>query len=69
MPHRGRLAFLVSQLNYPVRRLLYKIQGKTEMPAGKEGEREGGREGEKVISSVIGMPSLIAQLSRATTPV
>jgi 2-oxoglutarate dehydrogenase complex dehydrogenase (E1) component-like enzyme len=32
MPHRGRLAFLVSQLNYPARRLFYKIPGRNEFP-------------------------------------
>lgn len=31
MPHRGRLAFLVSQLNFPARRLFYKIPGQREM--------------------------------------
>lgn len=34
MPHRGRLALLASQLDFPVRRMLHKVAGKTEFPAG-----------------------------------
>ncbi|EQC25722.1 oxoglutarate dehydrogenase (succinyl-transferring), E1 component [Saprolegnia diclina VS20] len=32
MPHRGRLALLVGLLEYPVHKLLYKIQGHSEFP-------------------------------------
>lgn len=33
MPHRGRLALLVSVLDYPVDKMMSKIYGKTEFPA------------------------------------
>ncbi|TYZ64557.1 hypothetical protein PybrP1_008624 [[Pythium] brassicae (nom. inval.)] len=37
MPHRGRLALLVSLLEYPAHKLFYKVQGHSEFPAGFRG--------------------------------
>lgn len=38
MPHRGRLAFLVSQLHFPARRLFFKVPGQSELdPSVLEG--------------------------------
>ncbi|TMW56517.1 hypothetical protein Poli38472_006527 [Pythium oligandrum] len=37
MPHRGRLAMMVSLLEYPAHKLFYKVQGHSEFPEGYEG--------------------------------
>ena len=37
IPHRGRLALLVSQLHYPAARLFHKISGFSEFPTSLEG--------------------------------
>ncbi|KAJ0403177.1 hypothetical protein P43SY_005171 [Pythium insidiosum] len=37
MPHRGRLALLVSLLEYPAHKLFHKVQGNSEFPEGIRG--------------------------------
>lgn len=37
MPHRGRLAMMVSLLEYPARQIFWKIQGNSEFPVGIRG--------------------------------
>lgn len=34
MPHRGRLALLAAQMDYPIRRMLHKVAGRSEFPQG-----------------------------------
>eukprot|EP01138_Halocafeteria_seosinensis_P011671 gb/GECG01011927.1/.p1 GENE.gb/GECG01011927.1/~~gb/GECG01011927.1/.p1 ORF type:complete len:1065 (+),score=115.64 gb/GECG01011927.1/:1-3195(+) len=37
MPHRGRLGFLVSLMEYPARKLFHKLKGRTDVPASVPG--------------------------------
>ena len=41
IPHRGRLAYLVSSLDYPARRLFWKVKGKSEFPASMMEDNDG----------------------------
>lgn len=79
MPHRGRLAMLVSLLEYPAHKLFSKVHGHSEFPQGFRGvddvtshiatslDKRFGAEGDSVHVSLLHNPSHLEIINAVTT--